>query len=73
MTYSPSTHLVNQLRDAVRVEADDKIRGDMADTAVNLHVALQNFATVPTGEFLAVVNSEWGRAIRLLGTTRPFR
>lgn len=58
MPYSPSAHLVHQLRDAMRTERDELVRFKLAESADNLQAALNNFNTVPSGAFLTQVNSE---------------
>jgi hypothetical protein len=68
MPYRPNTHLVTQLRDAAVLERDELVRFKLKESADNLLAALVNFSTVPTGELLATLNSEWAHGVRILGT-----
>lgn len=67
MPYSPSLYVIHQLRDAMRTERDELVRFNLAESADNLQAALNNFNTVPTGQFLILVNSEWASAVLVFG------
>jgi hypothetical protein len=67
MPYSPSLHLIHQLRDAMHTEHDELVKFKLAESADNLQAALNDFNTVPSGAFLTAVNSEWASAVRVLG------
>lgn len=67
MTYQPDQSLLDQLRDAARVECNELTRHQIRETADELGVALAAFRDQQTGDRLEKINGLWTKGVRLLG------